>query len=318
MKSIFSKAYIKNAEEVSLTEDEMNQMGRGYGSYGNDEKPFAGMFKRARESAEQKARDAKIAELREKYNGVLSILDSGKNANEILEDLFEPLVPSNGEADTVMGEIVRAYNRIAYRLSNDGDVWFFGYGIETCAPSVKFLYDTIPSVEEEVDDFGEHISDYYEIKFNSRAPRPHDYLDYSEYYETWVNDTLPTIIVDYLREHNELVEEPRTAESRLYNRNIDSWVRDVTGENEEWDCNASFDGYVSDTYEAEQGIESECDYNVEVRVEDGWVYADFSGLSVNDLEDVMENWNHRWLEESIQNYTSEYEDEDDEYEGDDE
>ena len=42
---------------------------------------------------------------------------------KILEDWFEEYVPSMGKADTVGGEIVRAFSRIEYRSYNDGDGW---------------------------------------------------------------------------------------------------------------------------------------------------------------------------------------------------
>lgn len=54
-------------------------------------------------------------------------------------ELFKELVPDMGKADTVGGEIVRAYNRIAYREYNDGDHIGVGYGNETCNPAARYL-----------------------------------------------------------------------------------------------------------------------------------------------------------------------------------
>ena len=56
-----------------------------------------------------------------------------------LSALFKKLVPSNGPAETVEGEMVRAMNRIIYRCYNDGDVIGRGYGKETVDPSAKWL-----------------------------------------------------------------------------------------------------------------------------------------------------------------------------------
>jgi hypothetical protein len=56
-----------------------------------------------------------------------------------LSALFKKLVPSNGPAETVEGEMVRAMNRIIYRCYNDGDVIGKGYGKETVDPSAKWL-----------------------------------------------------------------------------------------------------------------------------------------------------------------------------------
>ncbi|MEO6301773.1 MAG: hypothetical protein ABIP51_01245 [Bacteroidia bacterium] len=60
-------------------------------------------------------------------------------ASDKLEQLFDQLVPSSGASETIEGEIVRAINRVWYRYNNDGDVFFRGYGLETAAPSVKYL-----------------------------------------------------------------------------------------------------------------------------------------------------------------------------------
>ena len=56
-----------------------------------------------------------------------------------MEDLFDELVPDKGKADTEAGEIVRAYNRIAYRWLNDGDMLGVGYGNETCNAAGRYL-----------------------------------------------------------------------------------------------------------------------------------------------------------------------------------
>ena len=56
-----------------------------------------------------------------------------------LESLFEQLVPAEGPADTVAGEVVRAVNRIVYRAWNDCDMFYQGYGIETVGPAYMYL-----------------------------------------------------------------------------------------------------------------------------------------------------------------------------------
>lgn len=58
---------------------------------------------------------------------------------EKLNELFEALVPVEGRAVTVAGEIVRAICRIAYRNYNDGDHIGVGYGKETCNAAARFL-----------------------------------------------------------------------------------------------------------------------------------------------------------------------------------
>lgn len=56
-----------------------------------------------------------------------------------LDAMFEELVPVQGKADSLAGEIVRAVTRIQYRHWNDGDRIGIGYGKETCNPAARFL-----------------------------------------------------------------------------------------------------------------------------------------------------------------------------------
>lgn len=53
--------------------------------------------------------------------------------------MFDELVPAEGPAETVAGEIVRAANRLLYRCYNDGDVFWEDYGIETVGPIYEYL-----------------------------------------------------------------------------------------------------------------------------------------------------------------------------------
>ena len=70
-----------------------------------------------------------------------------KEAGKELDKYFAELVPSQGNAGTVNGEIVRAANKIGYRWYNDGDKFYKGYGTETAGPPMAFLMDC-----EEIDD----------------------------------------------------------------------------------------------------------------------------------------------------------------------
>jgi hypothetical protein len=54
--------------------------------------------------------------------------------------LFNKLVPREGQAKTVEGELLRAGARVNYRYFNDGDKFFEGYGCETCGPSASYLF----------------------------------------------------------------------------------------------------------------------------------------------------------------------------------
>lgn len=108
-----------------------------------------------------------------------------KNATMTLEKLFDELVPMEGKADTVAGEIVRAINFIVYRNWNDGDHIGVDYGNETCNPPARFLRESC----------GNHIANIIDDCWG----------DYSDEYDKTL-DNLCNAIVDYLIAHPELKE----------------------------------------------------------------------------------------------------------------
>ncbi len=61
------------------------------------------------------------------------------NTDKRINALFQELVPFEGKADTVAGEIIRAICRIGYRFTNDGDQIAIGYGNQTCNPAARYL-----------------------------------------------------------------------------------------------------------------------------------------------------------------------------------
>ena len=54
------------------------------------------------------------------------------------EFYFDKLVPAEGAANTIEGEMLRSASRMCYRWYNDGDYFYEGYGIETAG--VAFIY----------------------------------------------------------------------------------------------------------------------------------------------------------------------------------
>ena len=63
----------------------------------------------------------------------------GKELEDRNEPFYNELVPGQGDAETVEGEMLRAINRIVYRYYNDGDEYHTGYGTETAGPAHSFL-----------------------------------------------------------------------------------------------------------------------------------------------------------------------------------
>lgn len=56
------------------------------------------------------------------------------------DELFDKYVPHSGKADTIAGEILRAFNKIEYRWFNDGDKFYTGYGKKTAGSFADYLY----------------------------------------------------------------------------------------------------------------------------------------------------------------------------------
>jgi hypothetical protein len=70
--------------------------------------------------------------------------ESSDSSDKEFDALFSKMVPSNGPADTVEGEMLRALTRVWYRYTNDGDYFWRGYGKETALNSVKWLTTSSP------------------------------------------------------------------------------------------------------------------------------------------------------------------------------
>lgn len=107
---------------------------------------------------------------------------------EIIDNLFEELVPASGKADNKAGELVRALCRIGYRYYNDGDIIGIGYGKETCNAAARFM--------------GKRGSDEMARILGEMWGNGNE----SEY-EDLLNE-LSEITVDYIKAHPELKNEP--------------------------------------------------------------------------------------------------------------
>lgn len=118
-----------------------------------------------------------------------------------LEEWYEELVPGQGAADTVEGEIIRAIAKINYRYLNDGDYYNEGYGIETAGPAHSYLTtgnhelashlksifskherSLGPNFKRGYEDLLDRVRKEIEIYINSRngkfKPNTEDMLDY--------------------------------------------------------------------------------------------------------------------------------------------
>jgi hypothetical protein len=174
---------LTEAPTVTLSDDDM---------FDPSSISLKGLAKKAvdKEKAEiaERERQERIAAAREKYKEVLDSINRDGDVDDNLEKLFNALVPSSGKAETIAGEIVRAMMRILYRDYNDGDKFFCGYGLETCAGSAQYLMDKgFESLEEIL----------------SQAER---YMDNDDAYTSAITDTAREV-VDYILDNPDLLVE---------------------------------------------------------------------------------------------------------------
>lgn len=160
------------------------------------------------EAAKKKAElDARKAEMRTKYQGLLDKVSSmpkdvGDNYDR-LEALFDELVPHRGKATSVAGELVRAVTRLIFRYYNDGDVFYWGYGLETCASSASYLADRYSSTIYAGQAIGEKYAREYDLS----------HMDGE--YESFLRDISEEVIEDILA-NPELIAEVNETDSREY------------------------------------------------------------------------------------------------------
>lgn len=137
---------------------------------------------------------------------IVSILESSDSAENKISALFELTVPSRGKSETVGGEIVRAVNRIGYRFMNDGDLFYTGYGIETCGSDALYLAnETNDSIYKLIVDAGENGNQLARDYASDR--------EIDRYYRTFLSN-LEQYVVSYLQENIGLFSEPNNIDSR--------------------------------------------------------------------------------------------------------
>lgn len=133
---------------------------------------------------------------------------------ERINELFDRLVPQEGKADTVAGEIVRAIARIGYRNLNDGDHIGIGYGRETCNPAARYLAEKCDS------QVAGAISNAWGI-------------DNDDIYDRRLEEVMREVLA-YLDAHPELEQEKNTEDFWDYRDKDEDVDRDEEEEEEYW------------------------------------------------------------------------------------
>ena len=259
----------------------------------------------AAEDMRQKYRDRRAAAHQKKVdfeqgeaNKLIPEIEAVKNIqdrDEAIETLFDLLVPGSGPSKYYGGELIRAMMRLLYRDSNDGDVFYEGYGIETCADAAAFLCAELPYLESEFEDIAmRHLKD--------------------DAYTEELYRIAESVV-------NEVVSDPEEAVTKNTHDYQDEDGEKFIRENE-WEPTYDYDAMIPDNvqFHLDRGDISERDLIWELESWDGLqdtnidisgdeVYVD--GLTLDQYEQIDGNL-YKWLEEYGNSLDDEYGSEEDE------
>lgn len=245
-----------------------------------------------------KQRHAAARQRRADRSNGTQIINQIRESDDPIQTAHELLVPMSGKADTVAGEIVRAMMRILYRDYNDGDLFYDGYGIETCGDAVAFLCDKVPDT----------YSSFEIIALNN--------LTDSSYSDA-IND-IANEVLDYLYANPELFTQKN-------DEDMFEWDGEEFIESNEWKPNYEEEFYLPDNVvdHIEKGHISDKDVEWEV---ESWDYLDgcdisvewgntllISGMSSDQYDEISRNMDD-WLEDWGNQLDDEFGSEDDEEE----
>ena len=160
----------------------------------NFSKMLADKADKERQRKEKERRDAELANARDYAEKVLADFDMNASVVDKLDFLHSNFVPTSGMADTQGGEMIRAMMRIMYRDYNDGDVFYMGYGLETCGSSAAYL-----------------MSKGYEEEFANIAEQQLQDQQYTDALTSIADD-----LVTRLASDNELMWLPNSEDSREF------------------------------------------------------------------------------------------------------
>ena len=224
--------------------------------------------------------------------------------------VFEEFVPASGKSDTVGGEIARAVNRIGYRYNNDGDIFFLGYGIETCGAPASYLM--------QFDEIGDCLLDFAKSHKNTGSVDAIE-ADYDNFL-----DQLYAVTMDYLNEHPDLYFEANDDDMHKFPE--EDWKKYEPVDSLYIEIPGAVITYMEDYEFFDLGeIETDAEdiarqYGVSSRdVSVGRYYIEIEDIPITELEELerelysmLENW-EREGDDRYDEYEEEQEDEEEDY-----
>lgn len=224
--------------------------------------------------------------------------------SEILDKVFDFMVPSSGSCSTEAGELVRAMVRLIYRFWNDGDWFFQDYGLETCASSAAYL------IEYGGDQVASILQDRMERIFD---------LDENSY-ENALKQAASTLL-NYLENNEELFMVKPNGDSRDFEGGDYDLIQEA-GHGYEFEINpdemirAGIDE--GDIDEFIDNLRYECSNSRDVEVDqpyrDLYVIRNLTRWDYENLDDNYWRWEQQFIEENAPDDDDYDEDNDDEEE----
>lgn len=138
-----------------------NAANYGYADYKTIAKDAKKNYEKEKEDErKEKERQKQIEAGKVFYDKFMEIYNKNKDFEKLMTALFDEFVPASGRCDTLGAELIRAIERVRYRDYNDGDRFYEGYGLETCASDAAFIaentnddiYETIVNIADNYDD----------------------------------------------------------------------------------------------------------------------------------------------------------------------
>lgn len=225
-----------------------------------------------------------------------SQIDPDMSITDQLQVYFDELVPAQGKADTVAGELVRAMMRVLYRDYNDGDLFYSGYGKETCGGSVVYLMDKVEDLERPFSNIAEN--------------------QYEDQYYTEELEEAAYLLIQYLNNHPELFTQKNEEDSRNVDENrLDEYFSLPLYE---FEPDTSYDESYYDVSDDDidefiRGVVSSDLSSGDVNrwARDGWTIVDLDKEDYDTLQELWDRWFRDFLIDYERQEEDEYEDEED-------
>ena len=225
----------------------------------------------------------------------------GLSDEEVLDKVFQFMVPREGMCETEAGELVRAMVRLLYRRYNDGDWFFQDYGLETCASSAAYLMefggDKVASIlQDRMEQIYDMDENTYETALKRAASALLNYLENNEeLFMIKPNDNS----VDYTGGDYDLIQD--YGHSYEFEINPDEMVRAGIGE-----------------YEIEDFIDNlryECSDSSKITVDqpyrDLYVIHNLTKWDYENLDKNYWRWEQDFIEENAPEEDEDWEDDED-------